>query len=61
MLIIVADVDWAVIPVNRKIESSLILSCGVDRAYSQVDIDYIYPNKGSGFCFLLNMEHHLGM
>jgi len=27
---------------HRKIESSLILSCGVHRAYSQVDIGYDY-------------------
>jgi len=27
---------------HREIESSLILSCGVHRAYSQVDIGYDY-------------------
>ena len=31
---------------HRKIESSLILSCGVHRAYSQVDIGYDYHNEG---------------
>ena len=30
---------------HRKIESSLILSCGVHRAYSQVDIGYDYYNE----------------
>jgi len=30
---------------HRKTESSLILSCGVHRAYSQVDIGYNYHNE----------------
>jgi len=45
---------------HRKIESSLILSCGVHRAYSQMDIGYDYHNKGSGFVSLLYVKHPFG-
>ena len=45
---------------HRKIESSFILSCGVHKAYSQVDISYDYHNEDSGFGFQLYMEHPSG-
>jgi len=45
---------------HRKIESSLILSSGVHRPYSQVDIGYDCHNEGSGNGLWVCMEDTSG-
>jgi len=59
--IVGALVTWAIYTQGQLLLwSSLILSCGVHRAYSQVGIGYDYDNEGSRFGSRLYMEHPSG-